>query len=48
VRSFEIADCIPEDAGNIFASWKEEPSDVLVLSPINGSRDEKVFNYKLR
>jgi hypothetical protein len=34
----------PQHAGNIFASGQQEAADVLVGLPVNGRRDEKVFD----
>ncbi len=36
---------IPEDAGDVFTSGQQEPSDILIRRPVDRGGDEKIFYY---
>lgn len=35
---------VPENAGDVFASGEQEAADILILLPVDGSRDEEIFD----
>jgi hypothetical protein len=43
VGAGDVEEVVPKNARHIFASWQEKAADVLVWLPIDGGRDEKVF-----
>lgn len=39
---------IPKHTRDVFTGLQQESTDILIRSPIDGSRDEEVFHYRRR
>lgn len=46
VGTRDVEECVPENARDVFAGREQEAANVLILLPIDGSRNEEVFDWK--